>query len=343
MGFKRWDVRVLKGWWQITICPRCSSSTIPFQWMCQRGSKSGKHLFTSQMSLFPSLLQQISPPPFQLSGQFLPTNPMPTSLRFRENCHRWIHHCYKEAAGGGFNDSLFSPLPGEMIQFKQYFSDGLKSPTRQRFVVQLYFADKERTPKPVLKVDKPSNMEEYQVLVIDRGRWCPSRKTPLLSDASIGGYMLRRNWYCCHWRGSSSTSQLLDICQWCNILQKQPLAVDTYLCRCLVFGCIIPTSDFLTCGTVAPRWQWSDAVALHKACCRCLPGWEQAAVNEPTWHFLFGIWSPKWMVNLLGVFQYTYSYNHIHVHIHINMNIWMWVWIDESNVYTYIYSGSYQS
>ena len=31
--------------------------------------------------------------------------------------------------GGGFKDFLFLPLPGEMIQFDQYFSDGLKTPT----------------------------------------------------------------------------------------------------------------------------------------------------------------------------------------------------------------------
>jgi len=31
--------------------------------------------------------------------------------------------------GGGFKDSLFSPLPGEMIQFDQYFSNGLKPTT----------------------------------------------------------------------------------------------------------------------------------------------------------------------------------------------------------------------
>ena len=30
--------------------------------------------------------------------------------------------------GGGFKDFLFSPLPGEMIQFDSYFSDGLKRP-----------------------------------------------------------------------------------------------------------------------------------------------------------------------------------------------------------------------
>ena len=32
--------------------------------------------------------------------------------------------------GGGFKHLFFSPLPGEMIQFDQYFSDGLKPPTR---------------------------------------------------------------------------------------------------------------------------------------------------------------------------------------------------------------------
>ena len=31
--------------------------------------------------------------------------------------------------GGGFKYLLFSPLPGEMIQFDSYFSDGLKPPT----------------------------------------------------------------------------------------------------------------------------------------------------------------------------------------------------------------------
>ena len=31
--------------------------------------------------------------------------------------------------GGGFKYFLFSPLPGEMIQFDKYFSDGLKPPT----------------------------------------------------------------------------------------------------------------------------------------------------------------------------------------------------------------------
>ena len=32
--------------------------------------------------------------------------------------------------GGGFKDFLFSSLPGEMIQFHKYFSNGLKPPTR---------------------------------------------------------------------------------------------------------------------------------------------------------------------------------------------------------------------
>ena len=35
--------------------------------------------------------------------------------------------------GGGFKHFLFSSLPGEMIQFDQYFSNGLKPPTSQVF------------------------------------------------------------------------------------------------------------------------------------------------------------------------------------------------------------------
>ena len=31
--------------------------------------------------------------------------------------------------GGGFKHFLFLPLPGEIIQFDLYFSDGLKLPT----------------------------------------------------------------------------------------------------------------------------------------------------------------------------------------------------------------------
>ena len=35
--------------------------------------------------------------------------------------------------GGGFKYFLFSPLPGEMIQFDSYFSKGLKPPTTYGF------------------------------------------------------------------------------------------------------------------------------------------------------------------------------------------------------------------
>ena len=37
----------------------------------------------------------------------------------------WFDYCL----GGGFKHFWFSPLPQEMIQFDQYFSDGLKPPT----------------------------------------------------------------------------------------------------------------------------------------------------------------------------------------------------------------------
>ena len=36
----------------------------------------------------------------------------------------------EESLGGGFQDVLFPPLLGEVIQFDQYFSNGLKPPTR---------------------------------------------------------------------------------------------------------------------------------------------------------------------------------------------------------------------
>ena len=38
-----------------------------------------------------------------------------------------------EYLGGGFKYFLFSPLPGEMIQFDYYFSNGLKPPTRNAY------------------------------------------------------------------------------------------------------------------------------------------------------------------------------------------------------------------
>ena len=38
---------------------------------------------------------------------------------------------------GGFKYFLLSPLPGEMIQFDEYFSTGLKPPTRISWIFQL--------------------------------------------------------------------------------------------------------------------------------------------------------------------------------------------------------------
>ena len=42
----------------------------------------------------------------------------------------------KEDLGGGFKDFLFSPLFGEDSHFDQYFSDGLKPPTRDAWVLK---------------------------------------------------------------------------------------------------------------------------------------------------------------------------------------------------------------
>ena len=43
---------------------------------------------------------------------------------------RCLQKSWKSLLGGGFKYFLFSPLPGEMIQFDYYFSDGLNPPTR---------------------------------------------------------------------------------------------------------------------------------------------------------------------------------------------------------------------
>ena len=37
--------------------------------------------------------------------------------------------------GGVFKHVLFSSLPGEMIQFDKYFSDGLKPPARKTLLI----------------------------------------------------------------------------------------------------------------------------------------------------------------------------------------------------------------
>ena len=42
--------------------------------------------------------------------------------------------CQKRSLGGSLKYLLFSPLFREMIQFEQYFSNGLKPPTRSPLV-----------------------------------------------------------------------------------------------------------------------------------------------------------------------------------------------------------------
>ena len=52
-----------------------------------------------------------------------------------------------DCLGGGFKCFLSSPLPGEMIQFDQYFSNGLKPPTSYRLVI---FSQKNHVQPPRL-------------------------------------------------------------------------------------------------------------------------------------------------------------------------------------------------
>ena len=44
--------------------------------------------------------------------------------------HFHIAHSKENGLGGGFKDFLFSPPFGEMIEFDEYVSKGLKPPTR---------------------------------------------------------------------------------------------------------------------------------------------------------------------------------------------------------------------
>ena len=43
----------------------------------------------------------------------------------------------QQELGCGFKDVLFLPLPGEMIQFESYFSNGLKPPTRKNQLLKV--------------------------------------------------------------------------------------------------------------------------------------------------------------------------------------------------------------
>ena len=71
-----------------------------------------------------------------LGGRILPLSMandwIPRIGTFHETWNHWTCISLKiTQLGGGFKYFLFSPLPGEMIQFDYYFSNGLKPPTRQ--------------------------------------------------------------------------------------------------------------------------------------------------------------------------------------------------------------------
>ena len=53
-----------------------------------------------------------------------------------QNRHKAFWKCiFKKTLGGGFKCFLFSPLPGKMIRFDSYFSNGLKPRTRNMALV----------------------------------------------------------------------------------------------------------------------------------------------------------------------------------------------------------------
>ena len=60
---------------------------------------------------------------------------------------------FSNMLGGGFKYFVFSSLPGEMIQFDYYFSDGLKPPTSMLFHIQTF----KKTLKQSLNLPKNIN------------------------------------------------------------------------------------------------------------------------------------------------------------------------------------------
>ena len=74
--------------------------------------------------------------------------------------HGWL--------GGGFKHFIFSPLPGEMIQFDKYFSNGLKPPTSWGWYQHLMITLPETTSSH-LKIDGWKISFPFGFLPIFRG------------------------------------------------------------------------------------------------------------------------------------------------------------------------------
>ena len=70
----------------------------------------GRHIFVPPKKLVKCLLQVVS---------------------VNEGMESWKNPFVNKNLGGGFKYFIFSPLLGEDSQFDQYFSEGLKPPTRQ--------------------------------------------------------------------------------------------------------------------------------------------------------------------------------------------------------------------
>ena len=77
---------------------------------------------------------------------------------------KMIHHAIKPVVrcffshgwlAGGFKQFLFSPLPGEMIQLDQFFSTGLKPPTRLVFEISTSVFRALEIKRPVVVMEKP--------------------------------------------------------------------------------------------------------------------------------------------------------------------------------------------
>ena len=80
-----------------------------------------------------------------------------TWRRFNHHQDQQEFFFFKEILGGGFKQFfIFTPIPGEMMQFDSYFSDGLKPPTG----IFLIFGDTGIAKQNMPLIEKTCQMKE---------------------------------------------------------------------------------------------------------------------------------------------------------------------------------------
>ena len=196
--------------------------------------------------------------------------------------------------GGGFKHFLFSPLPGEMIQFGLFFSDGLKPPTRLR-EVEVCFLPKNppcpQTPKKATLMKSLCGWSRQPLGVVGwflDVEWKPSRNrdAPASCNQRVRDWKVSRMILVQSFSNRISMAQHLQssitICQ-----RKHPQIVD--------FEAV---SRHLFCSVwwnIPMEFSQPNSMVFWGQKCQedCLGGWSKAAswIGEflpPKWWFRFG-------------------------------------------------------